>query len=69
MRERPSPDAPADAPVAPPRKLLRAQVVVEPKSFTRTGLSSVIGEVYILVGETAYPSRGWTDFVGTVVGW
>ncbi len=70
MDPKPPPlDAPSDAPVVPPRPLLRAQVVVEPKSFTRTGLGSVIGEVYILVGDTAYPDAGWTDFVDTVVGW
>jgi hypothetical protein len=44
-------------------------VVVNPKSFTRTDGGSVIGEVHILVGDTAYPDAGWTDFVDVVVGW
>lgn len=66
--KRPPSDVPVDAPLTPPRPLLRAQVVVNPKSFTLAGLGNVIGEVYIRVGDTAFPSKGWTDFVDVVVG-
>ncbi len=67
--KRPPSDVPVDAPLTPPGPLLRAQVVIDPNSFTRTALGSVIGEVYIRVGDTAFPSKGWTDFVDVVVGW
>jgi hypothetical protein len=53
-----------DHPFAP----RRARIVVEPISLRPRSVGPATGEIWLEVGPTAFPGKGWNDFILLVLG-